>query len=95
MSSGCNSCANLDPDAKKPGESGGYLYFCKAKGTYVNAAKDGCDQYENGYRDSFTMNEIYRNSDSYSNTSSNSMGAYIFILIIMLILGLIFGVFFK
>ena len=73
MSSGCNSCKNLDPKNKKPGKTSGYLFFCKAKGTYVNAAKDDCKYYEHDEgRSSYEVNDIYHDSYYYNDMINNA-----------------------
>ena len=55
---GCNSCAYLDSGQKKSGRVDGCLYYCKKNKTFVNAATDVCEAYQNGYRDSYEKNEI-------------------------------------
>ncbi len=81
MSSGCNSCKYLDPKAKKPGRTSGYLFLCKARGTYVNAYKDDCEQYEHDEgRSSYEVNEIYNDSYNYNdaiNTAGCNSCAYL------------------
>ena len=89
---GCNSCAYLDSSQKKSGKVDGCLYYCKKNKTFVNAATDACTSYQNGYRDSYEKNEIYRNSKNYYDNDT-PIGTFIFILIFLVILGLVLGVF--
>ena len=89
---GCNSCAYLKSSNKKHGKVDGCLYYCACKKTYVNATSKSCDNYKSAYRDSYTLNEIYRNSDDFYDDDT-PVSTYLVILIIMIITGLILGVF--
>ena len=67
---GCNSCKHLDPDAKIPGKTSGYLYKCEFKGA-VNAATDSCAYYEEDFsKTTADRNELYRNSKEYNNDAT-------------------------
>ena len=92
---GCNTCAYLDPKDKGKGKNGGYIYKCKKKDGYVNAAKDNCENWENAYRDNTVANELYNSSKEYSNENNSSAGKYLFLLILMIIAGIILKIFTK
>ena len=62
---GCNSCMNLDPESKKPGEDSGYLYYCKERETFVDATQTACEKYVDGHRLSEENNKIYEDSKNY------------------------------
>ena len=87
-SDACNTCAYLDPEKKAPGKASGYLYYCKKKETYVNAAKDRCENHEKSYRDNLLDNEIYQNSANYSDNNTSIQGQLI-VLVVLIVVGVI------
>ena len=89
---GCNSCANLDFKARKPGKSGGALYFCKKKETYVNCAKDNCEYYENGILETYEKNKAYDDGMKYDD-DAGSVESYMYILIIIIVVGILLTIF--
>ena len=91
---GCNSCGYLDPKAKKLGKVSGCLYFCNNKKNYVNAAKDYCENYKDGFRDDIENNEIYNNSNNYDDDNT-PLGSYLFVLLLIIIVGIVCMIFFK
>ena len=91
-SNGCNSCRNLDPEAKKPGKTSGAQYFCKVKNTYVDATSNACENYEDGFRNNDENNKIYKDSKEF-NDNSTSIGSYLFILALLIIFALIYSLF--
>ncbi len=84
----CNTCSYLDPDKKAPGKASGYLYYCKKKETYVNAAKDRCESHDKSYRDNLLDNEIYQNSLNYSDDNT-PIGNRLIVMIILIVVGVI------
>lgn len=65
---GCNSCKYMDFKKTQPGRTSGYLYWCSANKTYVNAAKDECSNYEEDLsKSAYEKNEAYRQSRDYNN----------------------------
>ena len=93
-SAGCNSCANLDEKSKKPGKTGGALYYCKAKGTYIKGSDNSCEQYRDGFRDRYDKNKIFEDGKNYSDSNS-SMGSLLFILVLLIIFAIVYTIFFK
>lgn len=92
---GCDSCKFLDPEKKGAGEAGGYIYYCSKKDTYVNAAKDNCELWEDGHRTTHEKNELYRNSKQYSNDKNDQFGKNVILLIIILVVGILLTIFMR